>query len=158
MPSLPASCSASTSKAINSSLSRCGVPPKLRRLLGAALPSLRAGFQRAERLVIPSGLQGSRRFEDVGCNLPQMTEKLGGARLPRKFQCVRTAGGAWHIERPQAGLPQVVVEDARRVMADDVDGTGDGIGSDGHAAGQGFELDDAKCVGPAWKHEDIGGR
>src|SRR5262249_16063518 len=125
MPSLPACSSASTKQALTrrsaAAAAAAGTGAR-RRLVGGRL--LRAGFQRAEHLVIPIGLQRLPRFEDAGCNLAQMTEELGRARLPGEAQRVRPASRARQGERPQAGLLQVLMENPGRTIANDVQGAG----------------------------------
>ena len=51
--------------------------------------------------------------------------------------------------------PQIFVQHADRIVADDVFRPGHRKGGDRHAAGQRFELHDAEGVGAAREHEDV---
>ena len=63
-----------------------------------------------------------------------------------------------NLQRLQAGRAQILVQDADRRRADHVARPGDRKGGNRQAAGQRLQQHQAKRVGLAGKHEDIGGR
>ena len=87
-----------------------------------------------------------------------MPDELPRAVLPRTSQREGATGVLGDLQRAQAGLAQILVQHADRMVADHVLRSGDRIGRDRHAAGERFELHDAERVGQARKGEDIGSR
>ena len=67
------------------------------------------------------------------------------------------AGLRRNSQRRQARRPQIIVQRADRRGADHVAGTGHGKRRDRQAAGQRLQQNQAKRVGLARKHEDVGG-
>ena len=68
------------------------------------------------------------------------------------------AGLRRNLQRLQAGRAQILVQDADRRRADHVAGAGDRKSGNRQAAGQRLEQHQAKRVGLAREHEDVGGR
>ena len=88
----------------------------------------------------------------------RMAQELACAHLPGMVERERAAVAAGDAERSEAGLPQVVVQHAYRMAADDIPRAGDRIGRHRHAAGQRLQLHDAEGVGLAGEHEHVGRR
>src|SRR5690606_30350851 len=84
-------------------------------------------------------------------------KELLGHLLPGEGLGEAAGAVAGNGERGNGRLLQVVVKDTRVGAADDIDRAGDRIGRNGQAARQRLEHHEAEGVGPARKHEQVGG-
>src|SRR5580704_10932923 len=94
----------------------------------------------------------------AGRHLAGVTDELTRTVFPRIVERKSAAGVARQRERPHAGHRQILVQDADRMVGDDVLRTGNRKSSNRNAAGERLELHDAERVGQAWKHEHVGAR
>src|SRR6516164_910396 len=84
-----------------------------------------------------------------------MRNELQRALFPGLGKRKGAAGRARNRQSFEAGGFEVLVEHADRIAADYVARSRNGIGRNRYAAGQCLELNEAKSIGPAWKHEHI---
>src|SRR3984885_8755998 len=91
----------------------------------------------------------------AGRHLAGVADELARAVFPRIVERKGAAGIARQRQRAHASDGQILVQDADRIVGDDVLRPGDRKSGDRNPAGERFELDDAERVGKAWKHEHI---
>src|ERR1700727_116278 len=84
-----------------------------------------------------------------------MTDELPRAVFPGIAQREFAAGFAGNPQRLHAGGAKILVQDADRIIGDDVLRTGHRKRCDGNAAGERFELHDAERVGETREYEDV---
>src|SRR3984885_4560894 len=94
----------------------------------------------------------------AGRHLAGVTDELTRTIFPRIVERKGAADIARQRKRAHAGDRQILMQDADRMVGDDVLRTGDRKSSDRNATGERFELHDAERVGQAWKHEHVGAR
>ena len=86
---------------------------------------------------------------------PAIRDELQRASFPGLGKRKSTAGRARNRQSLEAGESEVLIEHADRIAANYILWSRDGVGGNRNAAGQRFELDDAKCVGSARKDEYV---
>jgi len=84
-----------------------------------------------------------------------MRDELQCASSPGLGKRKCTAGRARNRQCLEAGRSEILAEHADRIAANHVLWSRDGVRGNRNAAGQRFELNDAECVGSAWKHEYV---
>src|SRR6202171_1392945 len=94
----------------------------------------------------------------AGRHLAGVPDELARAVFPRIVERKGAAGIARQRQRAHASDGQILVQDADRMIGDDVLRPGNRKSCDRNAAGERFELHDAERVGQAWKHEYVGAR
>src|SRR5271156_3733960 len=85
-------------------------------------------------------------------HLARMADELAGAIFPRIVERKSAAGIARQRQCAHASDGQILVQNADRIVGDDVLRPGNRKSGDRNAAGERFELHDAERVGQAWKH------
>src|ERR1700692_4665575 len=89
----------------------------------------------------------------AGRDLAGVADELARAVFPRIVEREGAAGVARQCQRAHASDRQILMQDADRIVGDDVLGAGDRKSGDWNTAGEGFELHDAERVGEAWKQD-----
>jgi len=84
-----------------------------------------------------------------------MRNELQRALFPGSGKRKGAAGRARNRQSFEAGGFEILVENADRIAADYVPRSRNGISRNRDAAGQCFELNEAKRIGPARKHEHV---
>src|SRR5580704_9112650 len=94
----------------------------------------------------------------AGRHFAGVADELAGAVFPRMVERKGPAGVARQRQRAHASDRQILVQDADRMVGDDVLRPSDRKSGDRNAAGERLELHDTERIGEAWKHEYVGAR
>src|SRR5580704_12844560 len=99
-----------------------------------------------------------RRAAIAACYFAGVADELARAVFPRIVERKGAAGIARQRQRAHASDRQILMQDADRVIGDDVLRPGDGKSGDRNPAGERLELHYTEGIGEAWKHEHVRAR